>query len=107
MLCVIVMTGRDMMPSSLASLFVLAGLFHGSAYANALLGAEATPLAAYLLGFSFIQYAVAVITTLVVREGWKAADTVAVQPRLAGALIAGVGATFLIEHVESITFPSM
>ncbi|MGD2082893.1 MAG: HupE/UreJ family protein [Chromatiales bacterium] len=44
----------------LGSAFAAAGLFHGYAYGESIVGAEATPLLAYLIGFSLIQYAVVV-----------------------------------------------
>jgi urease accessory protein len=40
--------------------FALAGLVHGYAYGEAIVGAEATPLAAYLVGFTLVQIGVAV-----------------------------------------------
>jgi urease accessory protein len=36
------------------------GIFHGYAYGEAIVGAESTPLMAYLIGFSIIQYFVVV-----------------------------------------------
>jgi urease accessory protein len=42
----------------LALLLVAAGLFHGYAYGESIVGAERTPLAAYVAGFSAIQYAI-------------------------------------------------
>lgn len=36
-----------------------AGIFHGYAYAESIIGAEAAPLAAYLIGFSAVQFAIA------------------------------------------------
>ena len=43
---------RDMGPGPLAATAGLAALFHGVAFANAILGAESTPLVAYLSGLS-------------------------------------------------------
>lgn len=43
----------------LAAGLMLAGIVHGHAYAETIFGAEPTPLVAYLLGFSLIQFAVA------------------------------------------------
>ena len=37
----------------------LAGVFHGYAYGESIVGAETTPLAAYLVGFTLIQLAIA------------------------------------------------
>ncbi len=42
-----------------ASLFVVAGIFHGYAYGEAIIGAEATPLVSYLAGFAITQYLIA------------------------------------------------
>ena len=39
--------------------FALAGLAHGYAYGEAIVGAEATPLAAYLAGFTLVQIGLA------------------------------------------------
>lgn len=46
--------------SLLATLFVVAGALHGYAYGESIVGAETTPLAAYIAGFSAIQFALAV-----------------------------------------------
>ena len=81
-------------------LFAVAGLYHGSAYAGAIVGAETTPLLAYLIGFGLVQFAI------MVAAGWAASrarahvDRAALEPRLAGAVVAGVGLTFLVEHAE-------
>jgi urease accessory protein len=44
----------------LAPLFAAAGVFHGYAYGESIVGAEPAPLAAYVLGFGLIQYGIAV-----------------------------------------------
>lgn len=44
----------------LAAGFAMAGVFHGFAYGEAVFGAEASVIGAYLLGFCAIQYAIAV-----------------------------------------------
>jgi len=38
---------------------------------------------------------------------WKALDAEALQPRLAGAVVAGVGVTYMVEIVEGVIFPVM
>lgn len=51
--------GRRFMRSRWAfALFALAGIAHGYAYGEAIVGAEATPLLAYLVGFALVQVAV-------------------------------------------------
>jgi urease accessory protein len=44
----------------LVLLFSIAGVFHGYAYGESIVGAETTPLSAYVIGFGVIQYLVAV-----------------------------------------------
>ena len=102
-----VLSGRRFPAMLYIGLFTAGGVFHGWAYGAAIVGAEATPLLAYLLGFAFIQYVIAVCAGTVVRRLWHATDTRALQPRLAGALVAGVGLAFLIENIEGLIFAGL
>lgn len=43
----------------LLPLAALAGLLHGYAYGESIVGAESTPLVAYLIGFGLVQFAIA------------------------------------------------
>lgn len=43
--------------AGLSLLLAVAGLFHGYAYGESIIGAEAAPLVSYLIGFSLVQYA--------------------------------------------------
>lgn len=104
---VLVMSGKTMDPRMLAGLFGIAGLFHGAAYAGAVIGAETTPIVSYLIGFSLVQSAIAIGAGWVAREFLKAGSSLAMQPRLAGAVVMGVGATFLIENIEKVMFPGL
>ncbi len=100
----VVLSGRSVATPVLVGFFALAGLFHGAAYAEAIVGAEATPLVAYLVGFSMIQYAIAAGAAHVALRIWHAAGPDAIRPRLAGAVIAGIGAAFLVENLEGLIF---
>lgn len=51
---------------------VLAGLVHGMAYAEAVVGAEPTPILAYLLGLTMIQTAVVIVAFLIFQWTMKA-----------------------------------
>lgn len=83
-----------------ATLFALAGVFHGYAYGEAVVGAEATPIAAYLLGFCIIQYAIAVgVMLLVDWLGRTAAKLAGLHRRIGGGIVAGVGLVFLAENL--------
>jgi urease accessory protein len=74
----------------------IAGIFHGYAYGEAIIGAEMTPLIAYLAGFSVIQLLIAV-------GSYKLAQTVITQisnpslplNRLLGCGLVGMGLVFI------------
>ena len=99
-----IMTGRAMPAMLAAGVFALAGLFHGYAYGEAIFGAEQTPVAAYLIGFAAIQTAIAAVAMLITAS--LASMASAVPARLAGAVIAGIGLTFLVQNVESAVVPA-
>lgn len=84
----------------LLALGALAGLFHGYAYGEAIVGAGMTPLVAYLLGFTFIQYGVALVAMLL---GNAVSRKSATQPlpwqRFAGLAICSIGVVFLSNSV--------
>jgi urease accessory protein len=54
---------RSRIPVGLiAILFAAAGILHGYAYGESIVGAEPAPLGAYVAGFALIQYGIAVIS---------------------------------------------
>jgi urease accessory protein len=62
----------------LGGLFALAGVYHGYAYGEAIIGAESTPLLAYLAGFAIIQYLLIAATAWgLTRLGGRAQATLA------------------------------
>lgn len=83
--------GRAMRVSAWAALFVIGGLLHGYAFGESIYGAEASPLMAYLVGLVIVQAAIATGVALIARRSRAAA----VEPRLAGAAIAGIGIAVL------------
>src|SRR6266508_329306 len=50
------------------ALFMVAGLFHGYAFGESIVGAEKSPLQAYLVGLMLIQSALTVATALFLRD---------------------------------------
>jgi urease accessory protein len=58
-------------PALLAG-FALAGLFHGHAFAEAVIGAEATPIIAYLAGLAVIQGGLMLGAMALAREATRA-----------------------------------
>ena len=89
--------GRALPVSLWAILFAAAGLFHGYAFGEFIFGAERSPLHAYLLGLIIVQSVLTVGTALFVRR--RAGGVSAIAPRLAGAVIIGVGLATLIAQL--------
>lgn len=90
----LIASGRDLSLPVWGALFGLAGLAHGYAYGESIFGAEPAPLWAYLLGLVVIQSALSVGVALLTRQ--TGAGVSAVAPRLAGAVVLGVGLTALV-----------
>ena len=83
-----------------AGLLGLAGLLHGHALAEAIFGAEATPLIAYLGGLAVTEYAISAAVVI----GWRLLAPVWLGAlprfsRFAGAGVAAIGAVFLALNV--------
>ena len=104
---VVAMRGKIMDLRVAAILAAAAGLFHGWAYGAAVIGAETTPVIAYLVGFGMIQMLIAGGVALATARVWKIINVAALQPRLAGAVVAGVGLAFLVENVEGMIFSAL
>jgi urease accessory protein len=90
-----VAVGRAMQSWVWLVLFAIAGLFHGFAFGESIFGAERAPLAAYLLGLVIVQGLLATGIALLARRS----SIGAVQPRLAGAAIAGMGLAILAGQI--------
>jgi urease accessory protein len=86
--------GRALPVAAWATLFAGAGFFHGYAFGESIFGAETSPLDAYLLGLIIIQVAITAGVALLARR--MGASVSEPTPRLAGAVIIGVGLTALI-----------
>ncbi len=85
-------------------LFAGAGVLHGMAYAAGIIGAEAAPLGAYLVGFAIIQSGLTVGVMLAMRLFWRS-DAIGMPARLAGAAVAGIGFAFAFEAAETLLLP--
>ncbi len=81
------------------------GLFHGAAFGVTLASQEAgfggQVLIGYLLGLGTTQYAIAVAAGWTGVRLWKISSANAIQPRLAGAMVAGAGLYLTLEHIEA------
>ena len=74
----------------------IAGIFHGYAYGEAIVGAEMTPLGAYLLGFVGIQL---VISAIAFYLGTSITKKSSLIMRFCGFTITGIGITFLSNNL--------
>ena len=82
------------------TLFVLAGLVHGYALGESIVGAEPSPLAAYFVGLAVIQSAIALAAMAAARAFTrKNADMTPL--RLSGAAIAGIGFAILVQQITA------
>jgi urease accessory protein len=86
---------------TLAIIAAVAGIFHGYAYGEAIVGAEMTPLVAYLAGFALIQMAIALGAMYLAKF---ATGKINEQSSLSlvqnlGWVISGIGLVFLSQAI--------
>lgn len=100
----VVLSGRSLGLMPTMALFAGFGLFHGSAFGDTMASAEAAHgtqvLVGYLLGLGALQYGLTLAAGWAALSLWKATEAAAIQPRLAGAVVAGVGMFLTLEHLE-------
>ncbi|MCA8929726.1 MAG: HupE/UreJ family protein [Alphaproteobacteria bacterium] len=84
---VLAIAGMRLPVPAAALLFGVAGLFHGYAYGESIVGAEPSPLIAYLIGFAAMQTAIAWGIQIVADGSPRVADWM----RVAGGIATGVG----------------
>ncbi len=98
------LSGRAFDPRLWLLTFAGFGLFHGAAFGSVLAAQEsgsAMPvLGGYLLGLGVVQYALALASGYLCTAVWGARQATALQPRLAGAMVAGAGLLLVLEHLE-------
>ncbi len=99
----IVLSGKALNTTTALLVFATFGLFHGSAFGGSIAGQEGgvggAVLLGYLIGLGVIQYAIAVAAGWTVQK-LGATDATAINARLGGAMVAGVGVFLALEIVE-------
>jgi len=96
----LLMARRRIGLSWLAGGLALAGIVHGHAYAESIFGAEAAPLAAYLVGFSLVQLGIAALALFIHRRLIATRGTWARSISSAlGAAVGTTGAVFLVINI--------
>lgn len=97
---VVLAVGKSFDLPVVVALGAIAGLFHGYAYGEAIVGADMTPLFAYLIGFMSVQLGISLAAWKVGRVLLK---TNAIQGllrlRFIGFALCGVGVVFLSDLV--------
>ena len=84
--------------SLITGLAAIAGIFHGYAYGESIVGAEMTPLIAYLAGFTLIQGAIA-LGTFYLAKSFNNSQSGKLAIRLTGLVIVGTGLAFFSSAV--------
>ncbi|MBL1174859.1 HupE/UreJ family protein [Pantanalinema sp. GBBB05] len=83
------------------ALGAIAGIFHGYAYGESIVGADMTPLVAYLAGFTVIQLVVALSAFSVgQRLITRSAEAFPLALRFAGFTLCGFGVAFLTSGLK-------
>ena len=90
-------TLRTTLPyAAIAALFAIGGAVHGYALGESIVGAESTPLVAYLIGLVVVQAALTIGIAFAARRFTKASlQAPSPQLRLAGLLVTVMGAATL------------
>ncbi|BAZ44844.1 putative hydrogenase accessory protein HupE/UreJ protein [Chondrocystis sp. NIES-4102] len=81
--------------SYLVLLSAIAGIFHGYAYGESIIGAQTSAVGAYLLGFCLMQLVISAIAFYVGKRVIQNSVTTQSPLSLAGLIITGVGLAFL------------
>lgn len=106
-----VLRGRALRAGSAIGLFAVFGLFHGSAFGGSIAAQEAAMgiqvLVGYLIGLGIVQYLIALSAGYVVYTIYRATEASDIAPRLAGAVVAGVGLFLVLEAAEGAAFAAL
>lgn len=86
--------GRSLPLALTVALGAIAGLFHGHAYGEAVIGAEMAPLAAYLAGFALVQGGIALGLWAIASRALASPDRATLPLRFAGFTLLGIGIAF-------------
>lgn len=104
----IVLSGRALSLPAAMALFAVFGLFHGSAFGEAIAGQESGVGGAvqigYLIGLGVVQYAIAIAAGWLLKTVWNATEAATANARVAGAIVAGIGVFLTLENIEGAVF---
>ncbi len=103
----IVLSGRALGFGAAMALFAGTGLFHGWAFGESIAAQESFSgivFAGYMIGLTAVQWLVAIAAGALATRLWQITDAGALRPRLAGAMVAGIGCFLVLESVEGAAF---
>lgn len=107
----IVLSGRALSLVPAVALFAAFGLFHGSAFGDTMAAQEAgygaQVLVGYLIGLGAVQYAIAVGAGWAAQSLFKVTQSTAIEARLGGAIVAGIGTFLTLETIEGIALSAL
>ncbi len=106
----ILLSGQSVGLARILCVFAITGLFHGWAFGETIVGQEiihANVLTGYLIGLMLIQWLVAVGAGLFVSSSLKVLDSGDARARVIGGMVAGAGAVFLLEGLETALFSAL
>jgi urease accessory protein len=106
----ILLSGHSVGLARMLCVFAIAGLFHGWAFGETIVGQEslhANVLMGYLFGLMLIQWSVAVGAGFLVVSSLKVLDVANARARVIGGMVAGAGAVFLLEGLETALFSAL
>lgn len=98
----IILAAKKLPASNAMQIFyIVAGFFHGCAYGGAVIGAEPTPIVAYLIGFIVIQSVIALgAVKLVDWLNKQSSGSEMAIARLVGAAVFGIAFSYGFEIAE-------
>ena len=85
-------------------IFGTAGLFHGWACGNAIIGAKTAPLLSYLFGLGLTLCIIALLVSWTALKMWQVQSGQNSQPRIAAGICLGIGIPFFTEQIEGLAF---
>lgn len=101
----VILSGRALSTGGAIAIFAGFGLFHGSALGDTLAvqegGAGLPVLIGYLIGLGVVQYGIALAAGWAAARHLGASEARAINARLVGAMIAGIGLSLGLEAIET------
>ena len=99
----LVLRGKHLRVANIICMFAAAGVLHGYAYGDSIVGSETTPLTAYLMGLLVVQYTVSCLAIhfVSVSATNRRLNTVV---RIMGVVMIGVGLTFMATNMPISSF---